>query len=228
MILILTPDRGSKGRPGDFAGAFRPEADNFKLINGGKIERIDQSLPAERRYRQAVAFVEEHQPDTLAYFGHGLSRSLPSMGASITNVAALAGALARASTGPRVVLYACLAAEDLTSGAAGLPGGDGGFADALRDACVKQGAPGVQVDAHGSSSQLKGRIHDLGGHTTQNPYVRRYSGPETKESVGGEWIVSDQETLWRAWVKALRGPMRFQFPFLTRDQIRARLRPVDA
>lgn len=226
MILILTPDRGSKHRPSDFAGAFRPEADNFKLVNGGKIERIDQSLPAELRYRQAVAFVEEHQPETLAYFGHGLSRSLPSMGASITNVGHLAAALARASTAPRVILYACLAAEDLTSGSAGLPGGDGGFADSLRDACVAAGAPGVQVDAHGSSSQLKGRLHDLGGHTTQNPFVRRFPGPVA--GIGGDWLVADTDILWRAWVKALRGPMRFQFPFLTRDQIRARLAPVDA
>lgn len=228
MILVLTPDRGSKHRPSDFAGAFRPEADAFVKVNGGVVERIDQSLPPEGRFRQAVGFVEQHAPDTLAYFGHGLPRGLPSMGATLANLSHLAAALAFASTAPRVVLYSCLAAEDLTRGDAGLPGGDGGFADSLRDACVKHDAPGVQVDAHGSSSQLKGRVADLGGHTTQNPYVRRFSGPETKESVGGEWLVADTSRLWREWVRALRGPMRFQFPFLTREQLVARLAPVDA
>jgi len=226
-ILVITPDRGSRSRPSDFAGAFRPEAEAFSLVHSGCVTvRVDQSQDAAGRFRQLVAAVEEHAPETLAYFGHGLARGLPSAGVTLGNVTVLAAALAHASTSPRVVLYACLAAEDLTSGDAGLPGGDGGLADRLRDDCVKHGAPGVQVDAHGSSSQLKGRIHDLGGHTTQNPYVRRFAGPESKQAVGGEWIVPDTSPLWRPWVRALRTPFRFRFPFLSVAEIRAKLAEV--
>lgn len=219
--LLITPDRGSIHRPGDYQGAFRPEAENFKLVNGGVVCRIDQSQAADARFRQLLAFIGLHQPQTLAYFGHGLPRALPSAGVTLQNLPQLAAALALASTAPRVVLYACLAAEDLTSGAAGLPGGDGGLADRLRDLCVDKGATGVQVDAHGSSSQLKGRIHDLGGHTTQNPYVRRFTGPQA--AIGGQWLVDDKDPLWRAWVRSLRTPFRFQFPYRSISDIHLHL-----
>ncbi|MBK7153843.1 MAG: hypothetical protein IPH72_19025 [Sandaracinaceae bacterium] len=89
----------------------------------------------------------------------------------------------------RVERYACDAArdddadrrDDVTQSA----GGDGGFADQLRDALAAHGLTG-HVDAHAKP-----------GHTTKNPHLRRFhmdGGP----GVGGEWLVEPGTALWRS------------------------------
>lgn len=193
--------------------------------DGTELVSIDLEAPVPARFRQVLAAIELHAPDLLAFFCHGLSTRLPQLGASIANVAQLAGAIARATTAPRVVLFTCLAGEDLISGADGPPGGDGGFADSLRDALVKHGATGAQVDAHGSSSQLSGRKKDVGGHTTHNPFVRRFAGPEDKAAVGGYWLVEPSHPGWYAWRKWINALGWREFPIMTRDQIRQLLHP---
>jgi hypothetical protein len=200
--LVLTPDRDTPGRH-DWRGAFQPESDAFMAAHGGVLVRIDQGQSAAGRFRQTLAAIEEHQPDTLAYFGHGLRRSLPQLGAGLGNVASLAAALALGSTAPLVVLYACSAADGVA------PGGEGGFCDALRDALGNAEAPGCRVFGHSTA-----------GHCCRNPYVRRF---DARTNLGGEWLVAPGSPRWRAWSKALQGPMRHDFPYLTPDELAARL-----
>lgn len=199
---------------------FLEQADLWRARHGGTIVTIEpcENIPA--RFRQLVQAVEEHAPELLAIFDHGLASRLPRLGATIANAPILAAALARASTAPKVELFTCLAGEDLTPGPHGPPGGDGGYADTLRDACVKSGATGVQVDAHGSSSQLAHRARDLGGHTTHNPFVRRFLGPERKGAVGGQWLVDPASAQWFGWVKWVSDGLGWrEFPVMTAEQI---------
>lgn len=209
MILILTPDRNTPTRKQphrkDYTGAFAPEARLFQQTHGGEVVKIDQSKPATGRARAVLSAIHEWKPEFVAFFCHGLRRSITQMGFTITNVHELAGELVAACSGPRVVLYACSAANGITNEA---PGGDGGFADQLRDACFKHGASTCTVWAH-----------DRAGHTTQNPYVRCFDGAEHKANVGGQWVVDPKSALWKAWDQYLEGPGRFQFPFVGRKQL---------
>lgn len=202
MILVLTADRDTPGRH-DWRGAFQPEADAFIAKHGGKLVRIDQGQAQAGRFRQTLQAIEEHQPDTLVYFGHGLRRSLPQLGAGLGNIASIAGALALGSTGPLVVLYACSAADGVA------PGGEGGYCDALRDALCNAEATGCRVVGHSTA-----------GHCCRNPYVREFTSTTT---LGGAWLVAPGSPRWARWVKAMQGPMRFEFPHLSRAEIEARL-----
>lgn len=198
VILILSPDRNTRGKH-DANGAFWPEADAFEGKHGGVQIRIDQSQPPSGRFRQTLAAIEEHAPNVLAYFGHGLRHSLPQLGATLGNVASLAGALALGSTAPLVILYACSAGDGES------PGGEGGFADHLRDHLLQAEASGARVLAH-----------TVAAHTTQNPYVREFS---RAQMTGGKWLVDPGSVKWKRWVKLLRGPARLQFPFWTVDEL---------
>jgi hypothetical protein len=202
--LVVTPDRNTPGR-NDFSGAFRPEARAFCKAHGvpvGEILQIDISADAKAK-RAALLKAIPEGCDTLAIFAHGLHRKLPHLGWDTGNVPALAAALARASSAPRVILYACSTANGPG------PGGDGGFADALRDALVAAGATGAQVDAHTTA-----------GHTTVNPYVRRFDGAS---SAGGAWLIEPGTRAFRRWRALLRTPFRFEFPFLDAAAIAARV-----
>lgn len=202
MILTLLPDRNTPHRS-DWSGAFSPEARLFVQQHGGVVLEVPQDLPAAGKFRATIAAIEQHQPDVVAYFGHGLRRSLPQLGITLGNVDTFGAAIAAFATAPRVVLYACSAADGFG------PAGDGGLADGLRDAMVGSGARGAQVDAHRTA-----------GHTTHNPHVRRFLADTTR---GGVYIVEPESELWRKWVHALKGPMRFKFPFLTIAEIHAAL-----
>lgn len=202
MILVLTADRDTPGRA-DYRGAFAPEADAFVSKHGGTVVRIDQGQNAAGRFRQTLHAIEEHQPDVLVYCGHGLRRSLPQLGATLGNIASLAGAVALGSTGPLVVLYACSAADGVA------PGGEGGFCDALRDALCNAEAGGCRVLGHSTA-----------GHAVRNPYVREFRSETT---IGGTWLVAPGSPLWSRWVKALQGPLRLEYPFLSAAEVAARL-----
>ena len=203
--LVLTADRNTIGRH-DWVGAFDPEARAFMDVHGGVRVQIPQALTARCRFEAALRAVEEHRPDVVAYFGHGLRRQLPQLGMGLHEAAAFGAAIAANATGARVVLYACSAADGTG------PGGDGGFCDALRDALIGLGAVSSQVDGHSN-----------GGHTTRNPYVRRFN---VRTNVGGDWIVAPGTPLWARWRAALMGPMRFRYPFLTAAEIAAELAPT--
>lgn len=231
--LALYPSTNSKGKhDGTY---FRALADRWARRHGGKALMIDTSpsRPRSERFRQVVSLVEQELPEILVCFCHGLRdclpqfgvccRPVPSLGMLARNVDIIAGALAFASSAPRVFLAACTTGDDLVPGIDGPPGGDGGLADQWRDSMVKHGAGGAQVDAH-----------DRAGDSVANPYVRRFLGPEDKEHIGGQWIVvppghgdvPNEPFLpirWHRWDKWIEGRGWEEYPMLTRAEIRARL-----
>jgi hypothetical protein len=163
-----------------------------------------------------------HEADLVAIFCHGFRTRLQT-GHSIgwrpgnKRVADLAQAISLAlKPDGKVVLYACS-----TGGAPSTPGklddvgGDGGFADCLRDELGKLGHVGGWVDAHA-----------MAGHTTRLPLVRRFytdGNSEPSPGIGGEWIVAPRTPLYRKWDAYLETEGRFRFPLMTVDAIRAAL-----
>jgi hypothetical protein len=109
-----------------------------------------------------------------------------------------------------IALYCCSTAHDRDSikeEAIG-PGTDGGFADELcEQLCAKGLSPNVYA-------------HMTAGHTTRNPYVVHFSW----EHDDGKWLVrpsrdDGDRPQWLKWIKALKTDARFDFPFLSQDEI---------
>lgn len=207
--LVVTPDRNSKGKR-DYGGAFLPEALAFlkhhRPLSSTHVKVSLDASPHARQVQLLNAINDSPRLKLLAFFTHGLRSRLPQFGWSLADVGELALMIATHSVPDvRVVLYAC----DTAAGTG--PGGDGGFADALRDELVQAGATRCQVDAHKTA-----------GHTTRNPYVRRFDA--SQQGKGGTWIVDPDGPLWRRWVRALREtPLRYEFPLLSQAEIHARL-----
>lgn len=215
--LILLPDRNTLDEKtqkmrGDWSGAFLPEAVRFGRLHKAPPERlvkIDISRDRAARLQQVLAAVERcGSISLLAFFCHGWRGGLQ-LGPYSQDVAALVRVLGpRARHDLAVVLYACSAGGGTEDGPEG-PGGEGGFADALRDALVREGLP-AQVDAH-----------TCVGHTCRNPYVRRFS---RDTATGGAWLVAPDDPLWKTWRARMHDTdLRHRFPLLTPEQIRQEL-----
>jgi hypothetical protein len=202
-ILALAPLYNSPGK-NDATGAFQPEARAFVRLHGGAYSPIDNHASKAAMRADVMRQIVTERPGILALCCHGWRTGIQ-FGFGLANVAELAEAIAEndGTDAPRVVLYACSTADG--SG----PGGDGGFADRLRDALCAAGCVECQVDAH-----------DRPGHTTKNPFVRRFVGAGSAVGgTGGQWIVAPKSTLWRRWVAALRGDLRLRFPLMTVAEI---------
>lgn len=202
-VLAILPDRNSPGRH-DWSGGFRPWAVEWQHAHGGALVQIDLSLKPWQRRRDVLGAIQAHAPETLALFTHGLQRFLPQFAIGPATIRQLALTIASVASSPRIVLYACS-----TGSGPGIDG-DKGFADTLRDELCTAGAKGCQVDAHVTA-----------GRADANPTVRRFVGPVP--AVGGQYLVDSSDPLWSTWRQALTGRMRWEFPFLTAAEIRARL-----
>ena len=192
---------------GNGSPEFRRQAAEWSRSpwGGPVVELVVASLKPEARWRLVADALAAHPGvEHVCFFCHGWANGLQLV--PMAHVADLARAIApkRPGPGPVVTLYACSAADGPHLG------GDGGFADALRDALCAAGATSCVVDAHVTA-----------GHTTRNPYVRRFVGPLA--ATGGEYIVAPKSPLWRRWTRALTGDLRWEFPALGDDVIRARL-----
>ncbi|MCP4642601.1 MAG: hypothetical protein GY851_19305 [bacterium] len=228
--LVLYSDTNVAGKH-DASGAFAPEAEAFAKFHGvyrGNV--IGMCLPrvrrSTRRARVYHALSEARNLRTVVFFGHGWPDGIQ-FGFLREDIPDLVDHL-RVSCAPdvRVVLYACLAAEnDKRDNHRGEPGPatDGGFCDLLRDEMVRQGLDGGWVDGHKTA-----------GHTSFNPYLVRFYAEDVDDpefgAVGGSWIVQPRSRLWRAWVNALRNKkvgLRYQFPVMEGHAIRRILRGVN-
>lgn len=212
-VLAFAPRYNTKGRH-DATGAFQPEARAFCELHGGTIVLVNNHRPASEMRARIIGVVTDapivvNEPFVVAFFCHG-SRNGIQFGFRKSNVAPLAKVLARKSIYATIPLYACLAAGPATDAA----GGDGGFADVLRDSLCAAVAIWCRVDAHATA-----------GHTTWNPYVRRFDGVgNAAGGCGGQYIVSPGSKLWPQWRKALRETnLRFTFPRLSIAEIHKRL-----
>ena len=205
-ILSLAPQYNT-GTKKDATGAFQPEACAFAKMHGAPDPILINNRQIKAIMRQRVLMlVKKYQPDVLALFCHGWKTGIQ-FGFGMAQVQDLVAAFPKGTIAPRVIIYGCLTADG------GGVGGDGGFADALRDAFCTSGRTYAQVDAHVTA-----------GHTTRNPYVRRFEGNGIATGgVGGYYLVAPKSALWKRWVQALKGEMRFLFPFLTTTDIHADL-----
>jgi hypothetical protein len=212
--IIFTGDRNT-GDKHDYTGAFRPEALAFARVHGIDRSRIvavhlDQQ-PGAMQSQVEAALAMDGPLDLIAWFCHGYRTGLQ-LGHRIAHADQLARAIAANSVpdGPRVVLYACstAAAPD------GSPSGNGGFADALRDALCHAGRPNCQVDAHTTAA-----------HATKNPNVMRFlGGGSPTGGNGGGLVVDPASPMWATWRAALQvTDLRFRFPLMTVAEIHAEL-----
>lgn len=214
-VLVLRPDRGSRSKPRDYATVFRPESEGFAEVaakRGLSVEvvEVDLGAPLVRRAEQFLDAVDGavkgvHTLTHVAWFGHGLPRSLPQVGVSPDEFAAHLASPKRPS--PTVALYSCLNAD-------GGVGGDGGYADLLRDALCRSGSAWCRVVGHA-----------LKGHAGWNPTLREFLGLGSESGgVGGTWVVAPKTRLWPAFVRLMKETdLRWRVPFMTAAEVHAEL-----
>lgn len=220
-LVIFAPDQDTPGRK-DMSGAFFPEARALAQFYGAKPEDVIKRFPAnapidQRRATCTLALRAATPPlDLIAFICHGWKAGIQA-GFLKQHCLLLARIIAtQCASSAHVVLYACDAARDSDVDAAddraSGPGGDGGFADTLRDACEVLNRQ-ITVTAHATL-----------GHCTQNPYVRCFA-PGTGGK-GGDWYIDPRSVAWPLWSAALRDPrntLRYRFWSMTRAEIEAEL-----
>lgn len=206
---------------------FLPAAVRFLAVHGlsqaerrKAIVRFDNRRGMSSRARTCLDALSAQTEalDCVAFFCHGWASGIQA-GFRLANVGLLARSIAAVSSkAVNVPLYACSTAADLdsdeqdeTDGDA--PGGDGGFADQLRDALAAAGCTGARVMGH-----------SVKGHATKNPYARFFDASGSAPSVGGGWVIEPGSALWPEWRSALRvTSLRFAFPFMSVDEIEKQL-----
>ncbi len=221
-LLCLVPDANSPGKK-DVTGAFHPEAVAFCRHHGVNPAKAIARFPtkgtlAARRAVTTRTLAASAGLDVVAFFCHGWANGIQA-GFQLASVRALASLCSAALVvDGHVLLYACDAgrdndadqADDLEEG----PGGDGGFADELRDGCETFGRR-VTVVAHAAT-----------GHCCMNPHVRMFE-PE-RMGRGGRWVITPGTRLWPRWVRAMRDPdgtLRYRFWGMSFEEIAEELEP---
>lgn len=217
-VLALTVAHNTKGKR-DASRAFIPEAERFTAYwrDQGlhtRLVKIDNRKPNVHRRRQVVdAIMNEPRVQHLAIFAHGWRGGIQ-MGFRMGHMRALARVIEQVapSASPIVSLYCCSTAQ-------GGAGGDGGFADELRDALCAEGLVDCRVDGHSTR-----------GHTTRNPHMRRFDGEGSWiGGQGGRYLIRPRGKLWGAWKRALRDrddPLRYRMSRMTIAEIHDWLSPM--
>lgn len=229
IVFVPKHNTGSKS---DATHAFHPEARRLVERRGGRIVVVDNKLsPGAMRERVVLVLRDALECDScdeshahrlgwVAFACHGYAKGIQ-LGFDLTTVEQLAAAMASVCEEDVVVpLYACSTASTtarllrLGSG----PGGDGGFADELRDALCRAGLTRCTVDAHITA-----------GHASKNPRVRRFSGDGSRVGgVGGMELFpmgkrgSAQRRTFAEWQRGLADdddPLRFDFPWMTAGEL---------
>lgn len=219
-IIAFHPTTNTNGK-NDAGGAFIPEATHFmsfhKQLRLNRIPIDNTKTMSEMQTEVIRAIRSCHDLDAVAFFCHGFKSGIQ-LGFRNGDVQYLAHVLSETFgiNSPGIVtLYACDAARDADQDREDDLqefGGDGGFADLLRDALCKEGKLHCRVDAHASAA-----------HTTMNPDVRRFEGGGSLGAVGGSYIMPRGTPLWSKWVAALKTDFRYEFPYLTTQEIHQRL-----
>ena len=191
-VLTIAPTHNAKGKR-DVTGAFLPEAKRFWTKHGGELVQFDNHAHNATRRRQVHdAILRTYDLRTLAIFCHGWMDGIQT-GHRRGNLDGLADCIDIACEHNEldIILYCCSTAQ-------GGAGGDGGFADMLRDFVQARGVEGVRVWAHTTK-----------GHTTRNPYLRLFDASDRGH--GGRWVVEPGSAEWPMWKRAMRGELRFTF-----------------
>lgn len=213
--LILAPMRNTPGKKD--ADEFRREARAFCKANGLREELclFDNGADLSDRRADVLRHVQAAEAglDVVVFACHGWPDGVQA-GFRCEHVRGLARELKEvAAPVLTVLLYCCSTGADQDPAtdetAEPGPGGDGGFADRLRD---ELGALGVQATVY---------AHSTAGHCTRNPRVRIFL---PHERAGGHWVVSPDSPLWPKWRQYLQGDGRFTYPFLSAAELEAELR----
>lgn len=221
--LIITGDRNSPNKR-DYTGAFQPEAERFSELMTHdnflcRTERINISLSMKERRKQFADKIScchsGAMYNCIAFFMHGWAKGIQ-CGLRLEDLEEFAYECVQEdviASGSKenpiyIILYCCLTADVPGSPKANQkklgPGGDGGFADRMRDEFCKHDEPWIKIYAHTTA-----------GHTTRNPYVRTFEGKGSQVGgVDGDWLVRPkksgvQSPLWDNWVKALLSKQPF-------------------
>jgi hypothetical protein len=201
-ILAIATQFNAEGKRD--ADEFRREAAAFVAFHdpsgaNSRVALIDNTMPMPMRKAAVVAEIKASSGlDCVAFFCHGWSSGIQ-LGFVNSSARDLSSTIADSCADVVTVpLFCC-------STGYGGSGGNGGFADRLRDDLSKR-VKRATVDAHVTK-----------GHCTRNPHVRRFESPE---GVGGQYIVAQMSPKWKEWKRALQTTdLRMAFPFLTRQQI---------
>jgi hypothetical protein len=192
---------------------FRSEAQAFARAHG-TADPVDLDAHGTAGWQRRMSFLHAFTTlDTLALFCHGTAHWVQAgFRTHDKTLSLMVEAIAERCEQPlTVALYCCSTADGDAETTDVRAGTDGGFADLLRDGLCSRGVTSVRILAHKTA-----------GHATMNPYVVEFTGPAP--AVGGQWLVGPGTELWDKWRTALRGPLRFLFPLMTREAIVARLR----
>jgi len=208
-VVAIAAAYDTKGKR-DASQAFVPEAKAFAhywQTDGYDARFVPLDNRHARTARRAETIMALLPPlRHVALFGHGW-RSGIQHGFGLRDLPALARHLRYAALDDALVvtLYCCSTAQ-------GAAGGDGGFADTLRDALCLEGITHCRVDAH-----------ETRGHTTRNPNVRRFEGQgSVYGGQGGGYLVRPRGPLWGAWKAALQDredPLRYRMSRLSVAEI---------
>lgn len=211
--LVLAPLHNKEGRK-DATGAFQPEATKFCQLHNvaDRVHLIDNhDDPMEMRLAvyQLLDSAPRGSLDCVAVFCHGWKNGLQ-FGIGREHLTGLAIRIRQAcKANARVVLYACSTARDMDADEEDDKndhvGGDGGFADLLRDLLADNGAA-ITVFAHSTA-----------GHATENPFLRVFL---PTERMGGRFVVARNSGLWKKWAQCMKTTsLRFQVPFLSQIEL---------
>lgn len=215
-MLAIYPRFNTMGRA-DASGAFIPGAREFLQthripVNAESTLIFDNTmkLPLRKAFITRALRVPRPKLRTVAIFCHGWKDGLQ-CGFRSGDVADFADVLSRVCEGncEKVLLYACDNGRDADSDELDDlkddVGGDGGFADLLRDEFRRRGDP-VTIWAHAKE-----------GHSFQNPFMREF---KAEEAIGGRFVIEPKSPLWPRWRRALRGSdLWARFPFMTRQAL---------
>ena len=227
--LVFYTCTDQKGKH-DATGAFIPEAlayGDFYRIPEENLVPIDCKGSTDKRREEVLAEIRcRKNLSAVVFFCHGTTKGIQ-FGFDLWNADILAKALHTAlSPGGRVVFYCCSVARGM---------------NVPRPKSVRETMNSFRV-VGGFCDTLFGELSDLSlgncsripkiyghytpGHTTWNPYVVEFDywtmmwwGRQGKYVIDP---VSDDD--WPAWRKALKGDMRFKFPWMDEGKIRRELR----
>lgn len=217
--LVFAPQHNTKGRK-DATGAFIPEAKRFMKRHGippHMFHLIDNSRSKAWMRAKVLEIIDRSAGEGLrgvAFFCHGHRLGIQ-FGFHRKTVDDLAYSISNAChRDVRVPLYACDTGRDADRQRKDdleAFGGDGGFADLLRDALCEYGAEDCMVWAHTTL-----------GHTDKNSHTRLFPGlGSPMGDTGGFYVIHFKKRKpWRKWQWLLRKTdLRFDFPFMEIGEI---------
>ncbi len=218
-ILVFTGDRNSEDKPADYTGAFLPEAlafMKFHNIPSSNHLRVDITKTESTRRQRIYDFIRKRKKeigeiDGIAFFCHGLTRKIQ-LGIRISDLENFSYLLKEVVNAEKNTITIALYCG--STGTNPGVGGDGGFADKLRDSLCQVGL-----------TQCSILTHSVSGHTTKNVMKKKFDGMDSPVGgTGGLSIVNPNTVLWNKWKTAITTTnFRYKIPFMTIAEIHKEL-----